>query len=94
MTKTVTCSWCKKDFQPTAANQKYCHDCRTKHGKEIKAYYEATRIRKRRVLKVKPLPKKTIPDIVRDIMAYNKKHGTHLTYGQYVGKLQMGTLKD
>lgn len=93
MTKTVTCKWCNKDFQPTKANQKYCHDCRTKHFREIKASYDVTR-RRHRVLKVDPLPKKTLTDIVRDILAYNKKHGTHLTYGQYVGKLYTNTLKD
>lgn len=94
MTKTVTCNWCKKGFQPSNPNQKYCDDCRAKHGKEIKAEYKKTRQRKKRVLKVKPLPKKTIPEMVRDILAYNQKHDTHLTYGQYVGKLQTGTLKD
>ena len=94
---TFICKWCNGEYTPTTHNQKYCHECLTLHGREIKSMYERNSRRKRKKkLAANQPPKKykTINDIVREMVAYNKKHGTHLTYGKYVEKMTLGLLKD
>lgn len=91
---TKKCIWCGQEIQTTSSNRKFCDVCRVLRDMEIHQKSDRKRRKKRsRVFVVQPIPKKSISDIVKDILAYNKKHGTHLTYGQYVGKLYTGTLK-
>ena len=83
------CPICYADFIPKQANHIYCEDCRQYRRHEIDAYRES----KKPIVVDRVSNIKSVDDIIRDMNAYNKKHGTWLTYGQYVMKLEHGWLK-
>ena len=100
MVMTRICKLCAGEFTPNG-NQRYCRECLRDRKREIDRTYEAkTKAKskqKRKItatLRSKYAPSKTINEIVREVNAYNKKHGTHLTYGKYVEKMTLGLLKD
>lgn len=63
------CKDCGKEFKTKAHNAKWCAECRKK--------YHFT--------KKKPLHKpKSLREVLADLKAYNIKHKTNLSYGQYV----------
>lgn len=83
---------------------KWCQTCRriqqeynAKHRQRINdgtsrkygAAYEITKIKTKRRRKK---PKKTFDEVLRDVDAYNKKHGTHLSYGKYKALERQGKL--
>lgn len=35
-------------------------------------------------------PRKSIKEILRDLKKYNEKHGTYLSYGQYIALIEKG----
>ena len=84
------CPICYSHFKQVKVNQKYCPECRKYRKDEIRQYLEENKAREK-ILKKKPI--KSIEDISVDIRDYNKKHGTHLTYGKYVSLKEMGRLK-
>ena len=53
-----------------------------------KAFYEVFDRNKKKIPKIQPMKKdgKTMPEIIREIEIYNQKHGTRLTYGQYMAR--------
>lgn len=93
-----TCVLCNAEYYPNMHNQKYCHECLKYRKREIWREYEHSSRKKKKkrraVLKARSTPSKSINEIVREIKAYNEKHGTHLTYGKYVEKMALGLLKD
>lgn len=77
------CDNCKRKFVARSANAVYCEDCRKKakqiriaKAKAKKPYYTRS--------------KKSLYEIIREMEAYNREHNTHLTYGQYVLKIEGG----
>ena len=87
--KTCALPSCQMVFWADRHDQKYCPECREFRKDEIKRYR-----RKRLAEKKRGRPAKSIEDIIHDADAYNRKHGTSYTYGQYVMKLENGWLKE
>lgn len=73
--KTRRCSLCSAEF-PGGPRAKYCPECR----RELRHSIASAR--------PKSTPKRSIGEIVAEVTAYNKEHGTHLTYGKYVEKFE------
>lgn len=84
------CPICKSEFIPVNGTQTYCKDCRVNRKDDIKLYL--AELTKKKKKKKKPVVK-SVMDICRDLDEYNRKHGTLLSYGKYVEKLNNGTLK-
>ena len=81
------CPICFRMFTPNTKHQKYCAYC-GKHNKyEIKLY--AAGLLKRPYRENEKLHKMNA-----EIEAYNKKHGTCLTYGKYIQYKNAGWLED
>jgi hypothetical protein len=84
------CPICGLIFTPTKPNQKYCHECKQKHPEKIHAYLKK-KAAERQIRPYKPI--KNIQEVTAELEAYNKKHHTHLKYGQYVYLMENGGLK-
>lgn len=82
-----SCIDCGKTFKAHANNAKRCDECKQELAREKAREQNALRKRENLYKKArKTKPKKTLSEIMRELEAYNKEHGTHLTYGQYVSK--------
>ena len=66
----LKCAECHKVFRNPDENERFCPDCKKIKNKK----------------KLKPKPNKNASQIIIELEEYNKKHGTRLSYGQYVGK--------
>ena len=81
----MKCAYCGKEFElpeGSPGNRKYCcKECQKKAAKELTKSAE----------KAKKANKKGRPfdSLAKEIKAYNEKHGTNLSYGQYQAKLYM-----
>lgn len=74
----LRCFNCNREFTYTSDAKKYCPEC----DKEIKRERNRNFMRKKRA---KPsVEVKSIREILIEMENYNKEHGTHLSYGQYV----------
>lgn len=78
---------CYRMFTPNTKNQKYCDFCRKNRRYEIEQYRNGT---------INPNPKANadIHKMNAEIEAYNKKHGTCLTYGKYCQMKNAGWLEE
>jgi len=76
--RKIICEDCYGVFESCALNVKRCAECR--NTRELKRQKE---IRKKQKAAAAPR-KKSVVDVVKELVAYNEAHGTHLTYGQYV----------
>ena len=77
------CVICGNLYVPKAHNSIFCPTCRadrtlTRNYREKKENPKAKKHLKRN--------NKSIGEVIRDMEEYNQKHGTHLTYGQYISK--------
>ena len=89
---TRLCPICHDEFEPSKHNQVYCHDCLDNRRAEIRKRTDAAR--KKRRYKRSLTHTKNLEEILEDLNEYNERHGTYLSYGKYVSKLENGTLKD
>ena len=88
----VECVICGKKFVPKAANGICCSsECRKiREWQRNKARSNKTEVKKAKPKKIKRV---TISKILRELDRYNKKNGTHLSYGKYVYMIENGALK-
>ena len=86
--KTRICPNCFATFIPHATNQKFCPDCRDYRMDEIKKYREKQRREKEARKK-----RESIDAVCEELEAYNRKHGTLLSYGKYIALRESGRLK-
>ena len=87
--QTRTCPICKGEFVPVNGTHTYCKDCRANRKDDIAQYLADLTAKKK---KKKPVVK-SVMEICKDLEEYNRKHGTLLSYGKYIEKLENGTLK-
>ena len=75
------CAYCGKEFMPVIGPQIYC-------SRECCVLAKRKRdLRNRKKIKVKTRERKrsvTLDEILKEIEEYNKKHGTFISYGQYM----------
>ena len=80
----IKCERCGELFGARSKAALYCKECRAEiareRSRENKRKYRAMR---KPLCEVKP-----IKDFLRELDEYNRKHGTCLTYGQYVAMLE------
>ena len=69
----LKCAECHKVFRNPDENERFCPEC-----KKIKQSKKKAR------QKAKSVKSKSILQITRDLAKYNKKHGTMLSYGEYI----------
>lgn len=84
MERTIYCVDCGKRFKSKARRVIRCPECRLEHKKIINR--ENYRRKKGKLYKTEPT--KSINEIMRELKAYNKNHGTRRTYGQYVSLVE------
>ena len=93
MLNEITCPICLRTFT-THRNPEtihYCKFCRENRSWDIKQFQRKMKAMRDREKKV---PKESITAVLREIEEYNKSHGTHLTYGQYMYKKTCGVLPE
>ena len=88
--REIICEECLNTFLSNGRNVKCCPACRSAHNVEVNRLYNerrrAERKSARKAAKYDAMrPKiKTISEVMADLAAYNKAHGTRLSYGEYV----------
>ena len=78
-----TCKMCGAEFMSEHWNVKYCDSCRKyvwKRQVEEKQRIERIKRRNRSALE----KQKDFDDLIKEIIEYNEKCGTNLSYGQYI----------
>ncbi len=79
----MTCICCGVSFMAGNHNAKYCPVCKETEKKRLSE--EAKRnARLRKQNREAAVSRKNLVEFLREIDTYNKKHGTRLSYGQYV----------
>lgn len=77
--RLLTCQNCGGEFVARSKHAMYCVDCRP-----IMQRKRADKKRAEAKKTVKPLCEtQSINAVLCELDTYNRKHGTHLTYGQY-----------
>ena len=71
------CKDCGCVFWSKSHNAKWCPECRKK-------YHFTKKERK------SPIVGKSLSEVLADLKEFNFKHGTRLSYGQYVSLTEMG----
>ena len=81
------CPICLGMFTPRTNRHKFCDECRKNRRYEIQLY---------RAGLLKPVPRENVKlhAMNAEIEAYNKKHGTCLTYGKYIQYKNAGWLEE
>lgn len=69
----LVCRECHKVFRDPNENERFCPDCK--------------KIKDRRTPEPVSRVKKGIYQVMRELEQYNRKHGTTLSYGQYVASV-------
>ena len=69
----LKCAECGKVFRNPDENERFCPDCK--------------KIKDRRTPEPVSRAKKGIYQVMRELEQYNRKHGTTLSYGQYVASV-------
>lgn len=78
MNEIRVCIECGCEFVAKQHNTKLCSlECRKAHTKKVKAKLISRK-------KLRGMCAKSLAEIQWDIKEYNEKHGTNLSYGQYV----------
>lgn len=86
------CPICEEDFKKSKHNQKYCNDCLENRKYEIYKYAaQQKKIKEERKARQEGI--KTIDQVIAELEAYNKKHGTCISYGKYVEMMYLGQVK-
>ncbi len=83
--KIFNCSRCGEPFGAKTNYALYCPNCRKEVVKEKSAASKA----KKKAAGHKPQNEiKSMKQFLKELDNYNKEHGTHLTYGQYVAMVR------
>ena len=78
-----TCTICGGEFMG-GYSAKYCEYCRAHASKRSEPKVREGRPQVITLKKKKQNSGKGIREIVAELEAYNREHGTHYTYGQYI----------
>lgn len=77
-----TCQRCGATFYAASGRAMRCEECREVWNKEAQSLYDKQyRAEKKAKSRV---AKKSLSQVLRELKVYNEKHGTHLSYGQYI----------
>ena len=80
---SLICFTCGKRFEHSNEYKKYCcEECAEEARKKARRKY-MRKIRAKASCEIK-----TLREIERERREYNEKHGTHLSYGQYVNMVE------
>lgn len=97
MVSTRECIFCGTEFEFTHPNQRYCDDCKEIRRRQAwEESYKLQRLKKMvhdRTLQEEYSLKLT-NEVIRDINDHNRFHGTDYSYGQYVGMIRLGKIKE
>ena len=83
MENTKTCELCGCRYRASHWNSKYCDGC--KRDARLQQNKESKRVK--RIIQQQKQARKTqrnFDTLTKEIEAYNREHGTFLSYGQYV----------
>lgn len=81
------CPICLGTYTPKTKHQKFCKECRINRRYDIELYRAG-------LLRPEPKENEKLHAMQAEIEAYNKKHGTCLTYGKYLHLKTYGLLAD
>lgn len=83
-----SCKLCGKTIV-TNAHTHYCPECRKKARQQTQKKFRSTMLSRRKLIEHRPRRSADWADPVtlkqREVDTYNAAHGTHWSYGQYVG---------
>ena len=81
------CPICLGMFTPNTKKHKFCNSCRKNRRWAIRQYQNG-------IMTPNPKANVALHSMCAEIEAYNKKHGTNLTYGKYIQYKNAGWLED
>lgn len=84
MEQYLTCNKCGKEFTHWNAQKSYCDECSTQMKRERNRKF----MQKKRGKIPITQRNKSLDEIMNDLSAYNKEHGTCLSYGQFVSMIK------
>lgn len=87
------CVWCGTWFEAEHPRQKRCPSCR-ELPHDRKEYDRLRTLEKKRKAQRSALKGLPLEVVVQELTKYNEKHGTSLTYGQFVMLCQQGGVKN
>ena len=86
----VICVDCGCTFTAFSRGALRCAECKLEHKRRTAA---TGMVSFRNGKKSKPYKvKKSIREVLKELEEYNKKHGTRLSYGQFVQKMEAGEI--
>ena len=83
---TRKCEICLKTFTTQRSNTKYCPACRV-IGKKKQEKARKLALKEKQIKKSNR--EKNLNKTLADLRKYNKKNGTHISYGQFVAKREI-----
>lgn len=83
----ITCERCSVDFDHTNHRKKYCNTCRETVRREINRKNMRSKRKPKKALNL-PLNK-----AIAILEAYNRKHNTNYTYGQFINLISQDLIK-
>ena len=89
----VQCKQCGIEFEAKSHLKLYCSKCLVEREREQKRKRHTRVYTNVKAECVRITSSQTIEEIDRERVAYNKKHGTRLSYGKYVALRRMDKLK-
>ena len=81
---TLKCQQCGCEFEHYSTKRMFCDKCNYERDLERRREQYSKKRAKAKLNKQPAKPFKSIPQVIRELEDYNKKHGTRLTYGKYV----------
>lgn len=91
MKQQAICELCMQAFEKRSANQKYCTEC----GVEMRKQQHREIIKNSKLRKTAAHnynKHDTLEEKCKKINLYNKRHGTHLSYGEYTALERLGRI--
>lgn len=98
MKQQAICELCMQAFEKRSANQKYCTECgvemRKQQHREIIKNSKLRKTAARNYNKPDTLEEKCkkLEEKCKKIDLYNKRHGTHYSYGEYTALVRAGKI--
>jgi uncharacterized Zn finger protein (UPF0148 family) len=80
------CQICGSEFITKTGKGKYCPICRKEQQRRQNRNNNRAKYEKKKTAKEQPTPHnhKILNDLMWELKAYNEKHNTKLSYGEYV----------
>lgn len=84
------CQVCGCEFIAKAKHAKYCPNCRKEQQYQQNKNNSKLNYIRKKIEVANPIARKSINDLMWDLKAFNEKHNSNYSYGEYVSYLEGG----